>query len=64
MASATVSVGENIAATLDGSKLTLVIDLDKRLRRSASGKTTLVATTGGNRTQIQGVNIGINLYTK
>lgn len=58
-------VGENIEAAVDGDILTLRIDLSQRLRKSASGKTTIVATTGGNQT-IPGTTViaGINLYVK
>ncbi len=65
MAKVNTVVGENIVAEVNGNILTLTIDLSKRLRQSASGKTTIVATTGGNQT-LPGTNVvaGINLYVK
>ncbi len=46
--------------------LTLTIDLKKRLRPSASGKTTIVATSAGNQAIAGGggVIIGVNAYVK
>lgn len=59
-----VHVGKNIEGTLDGNILTLKIDLSKRLGDSKSGKTTIVATSGGNQPVGMGVILGINAYTK
>lgn len=58
-----VPLGENIKGSLDGDKLTLVIDLKQTLRNAKSGKNVLVATTGGNM-GIPGtsVKIGLNAY--
>ncbi len=61
------NLGENIEASIskDG-KLTLVVDLTKRLRPSKTGKTTIVASSDGNK-QLDGtggVVIGLNIYTK
>ena len=54
---------ENVEVTQDGDTLVLKIDTSKRLRDSKTGKTTLVATTGGNH-QITGTNLklGLNLF--
>lgn len=38
---------ENIKADVKGKTLTLTVDLSAKGRPSASGKTTVVATTGG-----------------
>ena len=57
---------KNIKQTLKGDLLTIEIDLSKSFGRSASGKTTIVATTSGNQ-PVEGrekVIIGINAYTK
>jgi len=65
MAKAAVNIGENVEAALEGAILILRIDLSKLLRKSASGKTTLIATTGGN-TEIPehpGMLLGLNVYT-
>lgn len=59
-------IGENIEAAVDGNVLTIRIDLSKRLRDSGSGKTVIVATSGGNQ-PIEGgggVVLGLNAYVK
>ena len=58
-------LGENIEANIENGTLTLRINLTKRLRRSSSGKSTIIATTGGN-IAIPGTPavLGLNLYTK
>lgn len=58
-------IGSNIIGKVDGDTLTLTIDLSKRLGPSASGKTTIVATTSGNQA-IPGtpVVLGLNAYVK
>jgi hypothetical protein len=60
------TVGENISASVQDGILTLTIDLKKRLRPSASGKTTIVATSAGNQAIAGGggVIIGVNAYVK
>lgn len=59
---------QNITATVKGQKLTLEIDLSKRFGKSASGKTTIIATTQGNMPvpsgEHMGVSFGVNVYTK
>lgn len=54
---------ENIKMEVKGTILTMVIDLSKRGKVSASGKSTMIASTGGNVT-IPGTNlkIGVNAY--
>lgn len=56
-------LGKNIVATLDGSTLTLTIDISKQFGPSKSGKTTIVASSEGNQ-KFGGVTIGLNVYTK
>ena len=62
------NVGANVEASLDGSKLTLVIDLDKRLGMSGSGKNQTIATSGGNQSIVYNgttiVKLGLNVFTK
>jgi hypothetical protein len=55
---------ENIKATVKGNKLTLEIDITTELGMSSSGKSMLVATTGGNVgvPGAEGVMMGINIY--
>ena len=59
---------ENIIASMEGSILTMKIDLSKRLRPSSTGKSTVVATTSGNKTVTlpdgATVYIGVNAYAK
>ncbi len=59
---------DNVVTKLNGSVLTITIDLAKRLGPSASGKTTLVASThGGMKVNLPNgdiVNVGINCFTK
>ena len=57
---------KNIDVESDGDILTIKIDLNARFGRSKSGKTTIIATTGGN-VSIPGepdVKMGLNIYTK
>jgi len=58
-----ITLGKNLNASVEGSKLTIVIDLAKELGESKTGKSILVATTNGNQ-KIAGSNvaIGINAY--
>ena len=58
-------LGTNLTYTLDGDHLLIRIDLAQRHGKSASGKTTIVATSSGNQ-KIPGteVVIGINAYVK
>lgn len=60
-----MKIGTNIAASLDGDILTLKIDISERNGKSASGKTTIVATSSGNQ-MVPGtpVIIGVNAYVK
>lgn len=55
-------LGENIHSAIAGTKLTLTIDLSKVLRKSASGKSNIVATTGGNVDLGNGLKLGVNCY--
>jgi len=57
---------QNITMQTDGNILTVKIDLSKRLGKSKSGKTIMIASSDGNQ-KIEGFNdcrIGINCYTK
>lgn len=59
-------IGKNIEASVDGNILTLRIDLSARHGDSASGKTVIVATSGGNQAIEggKGVVLGLNAYVK
>lgn len=54
---------QNVNLKVEGKKLIIVIDLDRDLGPSKSGKTLLVATTAGNVT-VPGtdVKLGLNAY--
>ena len=60
-----MTLGTNIDGELNGHILTLRIDLSQTHGTSASGKSTIVATTSGNKS-VSGspVTIGINAYIK
>lgn len=56
----------NIKTDIKGNILTITVDLSKRYGKSASGKTTVIATTSGNTPlgHASGAVIGLNVYTK
>lgn len=43
------NVGKNVAVRMDGDNLLIAVDTKQRHGLSKSGKTTVVATTGGSR---------------
>lgn len=47
---------------IDGDKLTITIDLSKNLGTSKSGKSILIASSGGNISLGDGVKLGLNVY--
>ena len=56
---------QNIQTSIKGTTLTITIDLAKRFGKSASGKTTLIASTQGNvAVGDSGAILGLNCYTK
>ena len=57
---------ENIHMQVTGNILTITVNLAVAGRPSATGKTTVLATTNGNETVpgTNGVKIGINVYKK
>ena len=56
---------KNVELTVEGTTLTIKVDLSKEFGPSSSGKTILVATTEGNIT-VPGrqEKIGLNVYRK
>lgn len=60
-------IGDNLQAAIQGDSLLVRIpNFKERLRPSGSGKTMVVATTGGNQ-QIDGtggVKLGVNAFVK
>lgn len=57
-------IGDNIKYKIEGNKLLLSIDISKRLRKSKSGKTTIIASSNGNPKITDTVHLGLNCYTK
>jgi hypothetical protein len=56
---------QNIDIKIKDKILTITCDLSKRFGKSASGKTTIVASTQGNvAVGDSGVILGLNAYTK
>jgi hypothetical protein len=56
---------KNVELTIDGTMLTIKVDLSKDFGPSSSGKTTIIASTEGN-VSIPGreEKIGLNIYKK
>lgn len=59
-------IGTNIQSAVDGDWLVLRINLKERHGQSKTGKTTIVATSSGNKLieGTGGVTIGLNAYVK
>lgn len=57
---------KNIEMTVSGDILTIKVDLSQSFGRSASGKSIIIASTEGNQTIPENVDIkaGINIYKK
>lgn len=56
---------KNVTMKVEGSKLMLEIDLSKSFGPSASGKTTIIASTEGNKAvpyQGKDIKLGLNVY--
>lgn len=64
-ATAVGDLGTNLQYAIDGDELVIRINLSERHGKSASGKTTIVATSSGNQ-KVPGteVIIGLNAYVK
>ena len=58
---------QNVSMSVKGNKLTIEVDLAQDFGKSASGKTTIIASTQGNQ-PVPGTNtgaiIGLNIYKK
>lgn len=57
-------IGKGVVVEVKGGKVIITFDENGDYGRSASGKTTIVATTSGNVTLSNGVTIGVNAYRK
>lgn len=55
---------KNIIVTTKDNVLNLAIDLSKSQGPSKSGKSTVIATTGGNKEIAPGIYMGVNIYKK
>jgi hypothetical protein len=55
---------KNIEITTEKTTLTLTIDLSKSQGPSKSGKSIVIATTGGNKEIVPGIYLGANVYKK
>lgn len=53
---------KNIDIKRSGTKLTITIDTSQTQGASKSGKSQIIATTGGNVKLDDGVTLGINVY--
>jgi hypothetical protein len=56
--------GRNMTITVDGDTLTIVVDLSKELGDSKSGKTVLIASSGGNKVVRDDIKMGLNVFRK
>jgi hypothetical protein len=55
----------NMKLAVKGTTLTITVDLSERHGKSKSGKTTMIASSGGNVAVPDSVAIvGLNIYTK
>ena len=57
-----MELGQNIKATVSGSRLTLEIDLSQEIGLSQSQKSMLIASTGPAAKLPGGVSVGVNVY--
>jgi hypothetical protein len=56
---------KNVEMTIEGTMLTITVDLSKEFGPSASGKTTIIASTEGNVTiPAREEKVGLNVYRK
>jgi len=57
---------QNIEMSIEGDMLTIKIDTSKKFKKSKSGKTTIIASTGGNIfiPDSDSIKIGLNVYEK
>jgi len=56
----------NAVLTVKGHKLTIEVDLSEEHGKSASGKSTIIATTAGNVDvpEHPGIKLGLNIYKR
>lgn len=56
--------GEGFTLVNDGTKLVITVDLTNNAGVSGSGKSIMIATSGGNVDVGDGVKMGLNIYKK
>ena len=54
---------KNVDVKMNGKIMTITVDTSKDFGPSASGKTIIIATTGGAQ-DFDGVKVGLNVYRK
>ena len=60
----TEEIGKNVKVAIDENILTITIDLTKTFGKSGSGKSTIIATTSGNKgIGKEDIKLGLNCYT-
>lgn len=58
---------KNVSTVIEGKKLIITIDMTEKHGKSKSGKTEIVATTGGNIVidgPVKGLKLGLNAYVE
>ena len=58
---------KNVTMKVDGEKLIIEVDLAQDFGKSASGKTTIIASTCGNQALAalhDNIKVGVNIYKK
>jgi hypothetical protein len=55
---------KNIEIKMDGNKAIITVDMEKSFGVSKSGKSTIIASTEGNKQIKEGVFMGLNIYKK
>jgi hypothetical protein len=55
---------ENVKVEKKGNSLVLTVDLSMKVGDSKSGKSVVIATTGGNVDVGDGIMVGLNVYKK
>ena len=57
------TIGQNLKVKVEGTTMTIMVDLAGPTTLSASGKSDVIATTRGN-VKVGDLSIGINVYRK
>ena len=58
----TQTIGRNVEVEVNGDLMTITVDLAEDTEPSASGKTLIVASSGGNKMVADNTFMGINVY--